>query len=319
MVKTENAPGEGEQEQSGAQLEETQGCWRRWQLGCIRGPTQGGEGGFLPATHLAALPVLSLGVGGGGRPVTRCPLGTDSVTESLLDTGSPGGTGASPLGLEDRPAQSHALGKQPRGQPQIIRVHLAPRWRGVAGHPAFPGWGVVLPETPAGDGRSVAPSFPHLEATPGSPCPFSLPKKPFTTPPVWVGVSGPSLTCGCWSHQHSEGQSQGQVEGWKRDPGTPAHRGGGLGSGNLRGAESGAWSLDARVFELRELARAGAPGRPAAYLTPGRGRRRPALQFHAGALPAAPPPPAVLKGPCRFSSPSRVRGSLQLGQTQAPA
>ena len=65
MVKTENAPGKGEQEQSGVQLEETQGCWRRWRLGCIRGPTGGGEGGFLPAAHLAALPVPGLGVGGG--------------------------------------------------------------------------------------------------------------------------------------------------------------------------------------------------------------------------------------------------------------
>lgn len=61
--------------------------------------------------------------------------------------------------------------------------------------------------------------------------------------------------------------------------------------------ESGAWSLDARVFELRELARAGAPGRPAAYLTLGRGRRRPALRFQAGALPAAPPTLSRLKGP----------------------
>lgn len=43
--------------------------------------------------------------------VTTCPLGTNSVIGSLLGTGSPGGTGVSPLGLENNPAQSHTLGK----------------------------------------------------------------------------------------------------------------------------------------------------------------------------------------------------------------
>ena len=164
MVKTENAPGKGEQEQSGAQLEETQGRWRRWQLGCIRGPTQGGEGGFLPDAHLAALPVPGLGVGGGGRPVTRRPLGPDSVRESLLDTGSPGGTGASPLGLEDNPAQSHALGKRPRGQPQITRVHWTPRWRDDAGDPASPGRGGAARDPSWGWQKSsplISPSGGH--------------------------------------------------------------------------------------------------------------------------------------------------------------
>ena len=179
------------------------------EVGVHSGPHTGWGGWLPPHCPPCTLPVPGLGVGSWGLPVTGCPLGIDWVTESLLDMGRPGGTGVSLLGLEDNPAQSHALDKRPRGQPQITRAHMTPRWRAVAGGLASPGGGVVPTETPARTAEVQPPCFPDWGPLLGPPVPFLCLRNPPPFPPVWVRISGPSLTSGCWSHQHSEGQSQG--------------------------------------------------------------------------------------------------------------
>lgn len=149
------------------------------EVGVHSGPHTG-WGGWLPL-HCppCTLPVPGLGVRSWGLPVTGCPLGIDSVTESLLDMGSPGVTGVSLLGLEDNPAQSHALDKRPRGQPQSPHDPQMASYR----------WGSCLPwgwggthRDPSLEQQKCAPLLPRLGATPGFSCPFSLPKKPSTAP-----------------------------------------------------------------------------------------------------------------------------------------
>lgn len=291
VVKTENAPGKG----AGAEWGTAGGDPRMLEevaAGVHSGPHGSGEGGFLPAAHLAALPVPDARLLEVGRTpsVTRCPLGTGSVTESLLDTGSPGGTGV-PSGSRGQACTEPRLGKRPRGQPQITRVHLAPRWRGVAGDPAFPGWGWCCQRPQPGDGKCgplISPSGGHswvllslFSAKLTSPLCHSGPRSPAPHSPV---DAGPTNTAKVRARARSRAGSRTQ--------GPTAHHGGGLGSGNLRGAESGAWSLDARVFELRELARAGAPGRQPPAQRRGRAGADPRSSFRPGALPGPPPQPS---------------------------
>lgn len=114
---------QGEQEQSwGA-------AGRPQEAGVLVGPHTGwGRVASSPFHTLRHSPFLAWvsEVGNSLLTVTMYPLGTNSVIESLLGTGSPGGTGVSPLDLENSPAQSHTLGKSPWGQPQITRAHMTP-------------------------------------------------------------------------------------------------------------------------------------------------------------------------------------------------
>lgn len=177
---------------------------------------------------------------------------------------------------------------------------------------------------PSAGWQKCGPSFPPSGGHSWSLLSLFLPKKRFTTLPFWVGVSGPSLTCGCWSHQHSEGQSQGQVEGWKRDSGDPSkasrRR---AGQWNLRGV--GVRSLELGRQSLRvERTGAGWGSRASSrLLNAGRGRRRPALQFPGRGLSWRPPTPSRLKGPVQVLLPvegedpySSARPRLQLKDSE---
>lgn len=189
--------------------------------GVHSGPHTGWGGWPPPCRPPCSTPCSWPGVGGGGRlspgvlwALTRLHREPAGHREPRRHRGVPSGSRG------QGSAQSHALGKRPRANPQINQSPLGPQmerccWgsclslgRGWCCRRPQPGW------------QKCGPHFPPGGHFLGPPCPFFLPKKRFTTLPFWVGVSGPHHL---WMlvPPTQRRSSQGQVEGWKR-PGTPS-------------------------------------------------------------------------------------------------